>query len=116
MVKVVNIVRAQSTSHINACASIAEMESETNSRSVATSFNASITEDELDSTVHFPTFRSVVVWHAAYMMLYVRLALFIHGIMSAKRTCEVQPAVLVRESSTQLLCIRWIHASDTLHT
>ena len=32
MVKVVNIVRAQSTSHIYASASIAEMESETDSR------------------------------------------------------------------------------------
>ena len=32
-----------------------------------------------------------------------RLALFIHGITSAKRTREVRPAVLVRESSTQLV-------------
>ena len=32
-----------------------------------------------------------------------RLALFIHGIISSKRTREVQPAVLVRESSTQLV-------------
>ena len=31
-----------------------------------------------------------------------RLALFIDGITSAKRTREVQPAVLTRESSTQL--------------
>ena len=42
-----------------------------------------------------------------------KLALFIHGIMSAKRTREVRPAVLVGESSTQLLmysldtCVRY---------
>ena len=32
-----------------------------------------------------------------------RLALFIHRITSAKRTLEVRPALLVGESSTQLL-------------
>ena len=32
-----------------------------------------------------------------------RLALFIHRITSAKRTREVRPALLVGESSTQLL-------------
>ena len=31
------------------------------------------------------------------------MVLFIHGITSAKRTLELQPAVLVRESSTQIL-------------
>ena len=36
-------------------------------------------------------------------MYSTRLAIFIHEITSAKRTCEVQPAVLVGESSTQLL-------------
>jgi hypothetical protein len=42
-----------------------------------------------------------------------RLAIFIYGITSAKRTREVRPAVLVRENSTQLLmysldtCIRY---------
>ena len=37
------------------------------------------------------------------MMQYsARLALLIHGITSAKRTHEVRPVVLVRESSTQL--------------
>ena len=48
------------------------------------------------------------------MMLYsTRLALFIHGITSAKRTHDVWPAALVRESSTQLLmysldtCVRY---------
>ena len=38
-----------------------------------------------------------------------RLALFIHGITSAKRTRELRPMVLVRESSTQLL----IYSLDT---
>ena len=32
-----------------------------------------------------------------------RIALFIHEITSAKRTHEVQPALFVRESSTQLV-------------
>ena len=41
--------------------------------------------------------------HDAIYMYSTRLALFIHEIMSAKRTCEVRPAVLDRESSTQLL-------------
>ena len=42
-----------------------------------------------------------------------RLALFIHRIMSTKRMYEVRPAILVRESSTQLImylldtCIRY---------
>ena len=55
--------------------------------------------------------------HSVRAMYSARLALFINGITSAKRTREVRPAVLVRESSTQLNCIRirWIHASDTLH-
>ena len=51
--------------------------------------------------------------HSVRAIYSTRLALFIHGITSAKRMCEVRPAVLVRESSTQLNCIRWIHASDT---
>ena len=42
--------------------------------------------------------------HSLRAILYrTRLALFIHGITSAKRTREVRPAVLVRESSTQLV-------------
>ena len=41
------------------------------------------------------------------------LVLFIHGITSAKRMREVRPAVLIRESSTQLVmylldtCVRY---------
>ncbi len=44
-----------------------------------------------------------------------RLAIFIYGITSTKRTREVRPAVLVRENSTQLLmylldmCIRYFY-------
>ena len=67
--------------------------------SIVTSFNALITGDELDSALNF---RSLVAWHACVM-------LFIHGITSAKRTHEVRPAVLIRESSTQLL----IYSLDT---
>ena len=32
-----------------------------------------------------------------------RLALFVHGITQAMRTCEVWPAVLVREDNTLLV-------------
>ena len=44
-------------------------------------------------------------WHdaRAIHVYSTRLALFIHGITSAKKTREVRPAILVRESSTQLL-------------
>ena len=41
--------------------------------------------------------------HCARAIYSARLALFIHGITSAKRTHEVRPAVLVRECSTQLV-------------
>ena len=53
---------------------------------------------------------------ACYMMHAIyctRLALFIHKITSAKKTREVRPAILVRESSTQLImylldtCVRY---------
>ena len=37
--------------------------------STGTSFDASITGDELYSAVQLPNFRSVVAWHAACMML-----------------------------------------------
>ena len=64
--------------------------------------------------------------HAIYMYS-ARLALFIHRIMSAKRTHEVQLAVFVRESSTQLVmysldtCVRYstyntnFQVSERLH-
>ena len=41
-----------------------------------------------------------IQYYSARLALHVHV--FIHGITSAKRTCEVRPAVLVRESSTQL--------------
>ena len=59
MVKVINILRALSTSHIYVAlpASIAEnLESETNSI-LTSSFDTSITGDELDSAVQIPNFR-----------------------------------------------------------
>ena len=64
-------------------------------------FDASITGDDLDGKVQLPNFRSLMVWHAACMMLCTymysaRLVLFIHGITSAKRTHEVRPVALVR--------------------
>ena len=58
-------MRAASTSQIDAGASIAEMESETDSTSTVKNFDALITGDELNGAVQLPNFRSVV------MMLYV---------------------------------------------
>ena len=50
-------------------------------------------------------------------MYSTRLALFIHGITSAKRTCELRPVVFVGESSARLLMYSLdIQASDTLRT
>ena len=42
-------------------------------------------------------------WHGTQCACYIehKASFFIHGITSAKRTREVQPAVLVRESSAQ---------------
>ena len=42
-------------------------------------------------------------WHGMQCACYIEHegSFFIHGIMSAKRTCEVQPAVLIRENSAQ---------------
>ena len=51
--------------------------------------------------------------HSVSAIYSTRLALFIHGITSAKRTREVRPAVLLRESSAQLImylldtCVRY---------
>ena len=49
-------MHVQSTSFIDAGA---EMESETDSTSIVTSFDASITGDELDSAVQFPNVRLI---------------------------------------------------------
>ena len=57
--------------------------------------------------------RLVAAWHTVCAIYSTRLALFIHGITSAKRTREVWPTVLRRRSSTQLImysldtCIRY---------
>ena len=75
------------------------MESKTD---LTSNFDASIKGDELDSTVQLPNFRSVVAC-MTHAINSARLALFIHRITSAKRTREVQPALLVGESSTRLL-------------
>ena len=67
MVKVVNIVHASSTSHLDASASIADMESETDSRlryNIVISFDASIIGDKLNSAVQLPNFRLVAGWYA----------------------------------------------------
>ena len=61
-------------------------------------FDTSITGDKLDSIVRGMV-RTVCAIYS------IRLALFINGIMSAKRMREVQPAVLIGESSSQLQCI-----------
>jgi hypothetical protein len=85
-----------------------------------TSFDALITGDEFNSAVDRAFELQIARGMARRMhdaIYSAGLALFIYGITSAKRTREVQAAVLVRESSTQLsIYIHWIHASDTLHT
>ena len=60
----------------------------------------SITGDELDSAIQLLNIGLVAAWHAVCgaIRYSARLALFIHGITSAKRAREVRPAVLVRES------------------
>ena len=69
--------------------------------------------DELDSAIQLLNIGLVAAWHTACVLYRARLALFIHGITSFKRTFEVRPAVLVRESSTQLVmysldtCVRY---------
>ena len=85
MVKVVNIVLAQSISHIDASTSIAEMEYQL-STSIVTSFDASITGDNSTAPYSFQT--SGWSWHIArsvHAIYSTRLALFIHGITSAER-------------------------------
>ena len=44
------------------------------------------------------------------------LSIFIHWITSAKRTREVRPSLLVRESSAQLIMYSLDIGFDTLHT
>ena len=68
IVKVVNIVRAQSPSHIDASVELLEMETETNSIPIVISFDASIIGDELDSAIQLPNIRLVVAWHATCVL------------------------------------------------
>ena len=85
MVKVVDIVLAQSITHIDASTSIIEMEYQL-STSIVTSFDASITGD--NSTVPYSFRTSGWSWHMACSVRAIystSLALFIHGITSAKR-------------------------------
>ena len=68
-----------------------------------------ITGDELDSAIQLLNIGLVSAWY----IVCARLPLFIHGITSSKRTREVWPAVLVRESITQFVmysldtCVRY---------
>ena len=57
----------------------------------------------LDNTGNFLHAYIMGMAHSVRAIYSARLALFIHRIMSATRTYEVWPAVLVRESSTQLV-------------
>ena len=86
MVHVVKVVNK----HIDARASIVEMESKINFRLRV----SMLLSKEMNSTAQYSMTRAI---NSA------RLALFIHRITSAKRTREVRPALLVGESSTQLL-------------
>ena len=80
--------------------------------STGTSFDISITGDELYSALQLLNFRSVRGMMRAIVLDSTRLALSIHRITSAKKMREVWPVVLVGESSAQLL----MYLLDTLHT
>ena len=77
----------------------------------------SITGDELDSAIQLLNIGFIIIGRGmarCVRAIYsARLALFIHGITSSKRTREVRPAVLVKESSTQFVmysldtCVRY---------
>ena len=95
-----NIVCTQSTGHINAGASIAEMESETNLDSdIFRCFNHRRQTRQHSTASKLQIGHGMVrcMMHSIYS---ARLALFI---MSANRTREVWPAILTRKSSTQLV-------------
>ena len=73
-----------------------------------TSFDASITGDELDSTVYSVASELQVgrgMVRSVRAIYSTRLALFIHGITSAKKTRDIRPAIFVGESSPQLQCV-----------
>ena len=95
MVHVVKVVNA----HIDAGASIVEMESKINFR-----LRVSMLESkEINSTAQYTASELQIGRGMTRAINSARLALFIHRITSAKRTREVRPALLVGESSTQLL-------------
>ena len=98
--------------HIDTGASIAEMESESRPWLTLDLDTDNFQSQETNSTAsEYQVSRSMA--HSVHAIYSTRLALFIHGITSAKRTCEVWPAVLSRESSTQLImysldtCVRY---------
>ena len=76
MVMVVNIVRAQSTNHIDAGPSDGVWD--WLSISIVTSFNASITGDEFDSSIQLPSIRLVAAWHVVCILYTVQGYSFIY--------------------------------------
>ena len=99
--------------HIDTGASITEMESESRPRPTLDLDTDNFQSQETNSTAsEHQVSRGMA--HSVRAILYsTRLALFIHRITSAKRTREVRPAVLCRESSAQLImyslgtCVRY---------
>ena len=98
--------------HIDTGASIAEMESESRPRPTLDLDTDNFQSQETNSTAsEHQVSRGMA--HSVRATYSTRLALFIHGITSAKRTREVRPAVLHRESSAQLImysldtCVRY---------
>ena len=98
--------------HIDTGASIAEMESESRPRPTLDLDTDNFQSQETNSTAsEHQVSRGMA--HSVRAIYSTRLALFIHGITSAKRTREVRPTVLYRESSTQLImysldtCVRY---------
>ena len=100
--------------HIDTGASIAEMESESRSRPTLDLDTDNFQSQETNSTAsEHQVSRGMAHSDSVRVIYSTRLALFIHGITSAKRTREVRPAVLHKESSAQLImysldtCVRY---------
>ena len=97
--------------HIDTGASIAEMESESRPRPTLDLDTDNFQSQETNSTASEHQVRGMA--HSVRAIYSTRLALFIDRITSAKRTREVRPAVLRRESSAQLImysldtCVRY---------
>ena len=98
--------------HIDTGASIAEMESESQPQPTLDLDTDNFQSQETNSTASEHQV-SCGMAHSVRAIYSTRLALFIHGITSAKRTREVRPAVLRRGSSAQLImysldtCVRY---------